>query len=119
MRYMTQHSFDFTTQINEKDKEIQRWVEQHNQQVVAAAQMPQVSPGTLLSALDGNEAKANSVYMMRTVLGQCLRKSLVPGVIPFKRRFIQVLRGEITIKKSSQDPAFAIRNVLVKLHSTH
>lgn len=115
---MTQHSFDFINPASENNKEIQRWVDQHNQQVIAASQSPNVSPGTLLSALDSHEAKANSVYLLRTILGQTLRKSLVPGIIPFKRGFVQALRGEISIKKSSQDPTYIIRNILIKLHPT-
>jgi hypothetical protein len=115
---MTQQSFDFETHTDENDKEIQRWVEQHNQQVMLASGTPKISPGSLLSALDGSEAKANSVYLLRTVLGQCLRKSMVPGVVPFKRAFMQALLGEISVKKSSQDPCFTIRNILVKTHTT-
>lgn len=115
---MTQQSFDFAAPSNENAKEIQRWVEQHNQQVMVASGVPNISPGSLLSALDGNEARVNSVYLLRTVLGQCLRKSMVPGVVPFKRGFMQALRGEISIKKSSQDPTLTIRNILVKIHTT-
>lgn len=114
---MTQQSFDFTPQPNESDTEIRKWVEHHNQQVIVASQNVNVSPGSLLSALGSGEARANAVYLLRTVLGQHLRKSMVPGIVPFKRGFLQALRGEMTIKKTSQDPTYTIRNILIKMHA--
>jgi hypothetical protein len=115
---MSQHSFDFAPPVNEATKEIQRWVEQHNQQVASSSQTIQFGPGSLLSALDSREAKANAIYLLRTSISQCLRKSMVPGIVPFKRGYMQALRGEILTKKSSQDPAFTVRNILIKLHTT-
>lgn len=115
---MTQQSFDFIPPVNETAKEIQRWVEQHNQQVVSSSQAIQYNPGSLLSALDSREAKANAIYLLRTAISQCLRKSTVPGIVPFKRGYMQALRGEILVKKSSQDPAATIRNILIKIHTT-
>jgi len=114
---MTQQNFNFIPHRDENDQETKRWMEHHNQQVIAASRSPNISPGSLLSALDKNDAKANSVYLLRTVLGQCLRKSMVPGAVPFKQGFMQALRGEMSIKTSSQNSTYTIRNVLVKTHS--
>jgi hypothetical protein len=111
---MTQHSFDFTPPPKENAKEIQNWVDQHNHQVMGAAQTTSASLGSLLSALNGSEAKANAVYLIRGVLGQILRKNSGPGAHVFRRGFMLALRAEIKMKKSSQDPALALRDVLIK-----
>ena len=115
---MTQHRFDFDPPFCEKDKEVKNWVEQHNQQVITSARTATIPLGSLLSALDGGEAKSNAVYLLRGVLSQHLRKSTGSGASRFKRGFLQALRGEICMKKTSQDPAFTLRDVLIKLHTT-
>jgi hypothetical protein len=114
---MSQTSFDFAPKPNEEAKEIQLWVERHNQQVMAAARSSSLPPGSLLSALDGTEAKANAVYLLRGVLGNNLRKSMGSGQLSPKSGFLQALRGEIAVKKSTQDPALTIRNILIKAHT--
>lgn len=115
---MKQHSFDFAPLPIEGSKETQQWVDHHNQQVTAAARIPSIPPSSLLSAIDGTEAKSNAVYLLRGVLSQILRKSSSAGTPIFKRQFLQGLRAEIQIKKTSQDPAFSLRNVLISTHPT-
>lgn len=116
---MTQHHFDFLPPPDTASKEIQKWVEQHNQQVIAAARTASSVPGSLLSALDAREAKANAVYLLRSVLGQQLRRSLGAGGTSsflLRKGFLQALKAEINVKKTSQDPAPTVRHVLVRTH---
>ena len=112
---MTQHSFDFAPQPRENDQEIQKWMEKHNQQVASAVRTSPASSGSLMSALDRSEAKSNAVYLLRGALGQILRKSMGPGMHSSKRGFMKAIRAEMTIKKSSQDPAFILRDILMKM----
>jgi hypothetical protein len=110
---MTQCSFDFFHSPDLEAQEIEKWVQSHNQQAVAAAHTPAFPPGSLLDALDAREVKANAVYMLRGILSQHLRRSLGSGPSPFKREFMKSLRGEVVLKNSKQDPAFIIRNLLM------
>lgn len=111
---MTQNSFDFISQPNQEAKEIQKWVERHNQQVIAQASTPSTPPGSLLGAIHGGEAKSNAVYLLRGVLGQQLRKSMGSTSLNLKKGFLQALKGEMTLKKTNQDSAQILRNILVK-----
>ena len=112
---MTQQRFDFASPPNEEAKDIQKWVEHHNQQTMMAAQVPSSPPGSLLSALDEREARVNAVYLLRGILGQCLRKSMLPKASSFKQGFLQALGGEIAIKKTNRDPALILRDILIKM----
>jgi hypothetical protein len=112
---MTQNCFDFSPKPNEEAKNIQEWVEKHNQKVIMAARAPSIPPGSLLGAIDRGEAKANAVYLLRGVLSQCLRKSMGPGEVT-KKAFLEALRGEISVKKTTRDAAFALRDILIKTH---
>ena len=112
---MTQHSFDFALQPRENDQEIQKLMEKHNQQVLIAARTSTISSGSLMSALDRSEAKSNAVYLLRGALGQILRKSMGSGMHPSKRGFLKAIRAEMTMKKSPQDPAFTLRDILMKM----
>lgn len=114
---MTQQRFDFAPPPHEEAKDIQKWVEQHNQQAIIASQIPNTSPGSLLSALDKGEAKANAVYLLRGILGQCLRRAIPLEASSFKKGFLQALRGEMAIKKTNQDPTLILRDILIKIHS--
>jgi hypothetical protein len=111
---MTQHLFDFDPKPTEEAKEIQKWVEQHNQQVMIAARTFSIPPGSLLGAVDRAGAKANAVYLLRGILSQYLRNSMRPGSFPSKAGFLHALHGEMAVKKTSQDPAFTLRNILIK-----
>lgn len=120
---MTQHSFDFASEVNRKveedhKEEIQKWVTKHNQQVAIAARTPNVPVGSLLGAIDQAEAKANAVYLLRGVISQVLRKSMGSESFPSRRKFIQSLRAEMSIKKTSHNPAFSLRDILIKVHSS-
>jgi hypothetical protein len=115
---MTQSSFDFAQTPNLEAQEIQKWVEKHNHEVISAARAPTAPPGSLLGAIDSADAKANAVYLLRGVLGQILRKSMGAGPSPFKRAFLQTLRAEISVKKTSQDPALILRDILLKAYTT-
>jgi|GEM_PF-2338857 len=112
---MTQTSFDFMSQPSQEAKEIQKWMENHNQQVIAQASTISTPPGSLLGALNGSEAKSNAVYLLRGVLGHQLRKSMGSSSFTLKKTFLQALKGEIVVKKTSQDIAQTIRNVLIKM----
>ena len=111
---MTQYHFDFPLKRDEEAKETQKWVEQHNQQVIMAARTSSLPPGSLLSAIDRREAKTNAVYLLRGVVNQHLRKSTASGLLSFKKGFLQALRGEIAVKKTAQDPAFMLRHIFLK-----
>ena len=113
---MTQHSFDFASKPNQEAKDIQEWVEKHNQKVIMAARVPSLPPGSLLGAIDRGEAKANAVYFLRGVLSQYLRKSMGPGETA-KAAFLQALRAEISVKKTTEDAAFTLRDILIKTHT--
>lgn len=115
---MTQITFDFLspeTQGTEKTQEIQKWVNQHNQKVIASAQVPSASFGSLLSALQEKEVAANSVYMVRGLLGQQMRKSISSGSFDSKKMFLQTLKAEMCIKKTNRDPILILRDVLIKI----
>jgi hypothetical protein len=112
---MTQTHFDFVSQPNQEAKEIQKWVERHNQQVIAQASIPSTPPGSLLGAINEAEAKSNAVYLLRGVLGQQLRKSMGSSSSSLKKGFLQALKGEITLKKSNQDTAQIVRDILIKM----
>lgn len=112
---MTQISFDFTLQPNQEAKEIQKWVENHNQQVITQASVASTPPGSLLSTLNKSEARSNAVYLLRGVLSQQLRKSVGSSSFALKKTFLHSLKGEMIIKKTSQDIAQTIRNVLIKI----
>ena len=112
---MTQHSFDFAPPPRENDQEIQKWMEKHNQQVASAARIAPASSGSLMSALNRTEAKSNAVYLLRGSLSQILRKSMGPGMHSSKRGFLKAIRGEMAMKKSPQDPAFILRDILMKM----
>jgi hypothetical protein len=112
---MTQASFDFISQPNREAKEIQKWVEYHNQQVIAQASTSSAPPGSLLGAINGGEAKSNAVYLLRGVLGQQLRKSMGSSSLSLKKGFVQALKGEITLKKTNQDTAQIVRDILIKM----
>ena len=112
---MTQYSFDFAPSPTQEAQEIEKWVEKHNQQVMAAARAPTFPPGSLLGALDAREAKANAVYMLRGILSQHLKRSAGSSGPPSKKGFLKALRGEIVLKNSSQDPAFIVRNLLIHM----
>jgi hypothetical protein len=112
---MTQYSFDFAPPPTQEAQEIEKWVEKHNQQVIAAARTPTFPPGSLASALDARETKANAVYMLRGILSQLLRGSAGIGPSPSKGGFVKALRGEIVLKNANQDPAFIVRNLLIRM----
>lgn len=112
---MTQTSFDFLLQPNQEAKEIQKWVEHHNQQVIAQVSSTSKPPGSLLSAINGGEATSNAVYLLRGVLGQQLRKSMGSSSSFLKKGFLQALNGEITLKKTNQDTAQIVRDILIKM----
>ena len=112
---MTQYSFDFTPLPTKEAQEIGKWVEMHNQQVTAAARAPAFAPaGSLLGALDAREAKANAVYMLRGILSQYLKRSAGSGAFLSRKGFVKALRAEIVLKNSHQDPAFIVRNLLMR-----
>ena len=111
---MTQCSFDFTPPPTKEAQEIGKWVEMHNQQVTAAARAPAFAPGSLLGALDAREAKANAVYMLRGILSQYLKRSAGSGAFLSRKGFVKALRAEIVLKNSHQDPAFIVRNLLMR-----
>ena len=111
---MTQQSLDFAPILREHDQEIHTWVNQHNQKVAAAARTATHTSGSLLVALDASDAKQNAVYLLRGVLGQVLRKSMGAPASPSKRLFLKALRAEISMKRSSQDSVFTLRDVLMK-----
>lgn len=111
---MTQYHFDFPLKSDEEAKEIQKWVEQHNQQVIRTARTSSIPPGSLLGALDRREAKSSVVYLLRSVLSQYLRKSTGSGLLSFKKGFLQALRAEMAVKKTARDPAFMLRHILIK-----
>jgi hypothetical protein len=115
---MTQSSFDFASPPNKEAEEIQKWVEKHNQQIIRSAHVSSVPPGSLLGAIDGAEARANTVYLLRGVMGQILRKSIGSGPVSFKKGFLQSLRAEMSIKKSSRNSALTLRDILIKMHSS-
>ena len=112
---MTQTSFDFVSQPNQEVKEIQKWVERHNQQVIAQASSSSTPPGSLLSAINGGEAKSNAVYLLRSVLGQQLRKSMSSSSLNLKKGFVQTLKREIALKKTNQDIVQIVRDILIKM----
>jgi len=113
---MTQHSFDFSPRPNEEAKEIQKWVERHNQQAIMASRTSSIPPGSLLGAIDRREAKSNAVYLLRGVLAQHLRRSAGSGAL--RSQFLQALRGEMAIKKTAQDPALTLRHILIKAQTS-
>lgn len=115
---MTQSSFDFAPLANKEAEETQKWVDQHNQQVIKLAQTSFIPPGSLLGALDATEAKTNAVYLLRGVLGQTLRKSMGPNTLSFKKGFLQSLKAEMSIKKTSRNSALTLRDILIKTHSS-
>ena len=112
---MTQTSFDFVLQPSQEAKEIQKWVEHHNQQVVAQAHTSSTPPGSLLGAIHGGEAKSNAVYLLRGVLGQHLRRSMGSRSLFLKKAFLQALMGEMSVKRTNQDPTHTVRDVLIKM----
>ena len=114
---MTQHSFDFAPPPRENEQEIQTWVTQHNQKVVAAARTATIPSSSLLAALDASDAKQNTVYLLRGILGEVLRKSMATPAFPSKRLFLKALRAEMSMKRSSQDLVFTLRDVLMKTNS--
>lgn len=115
---MTQNSFDFLLQPSQEAKETQKWMEHHNQQVAAQAHTSSVPPGSLLGAINGGEAKSNAVYLLRGVLNQQLRKSMGSKSSSLKRGFLQALRGEMSVKRTNQDPAYTVRDILIKMQLT-
>ena len=112
---MTQSSFDFLLQPTQEAKEIQKWVEHHNQQVMAQLHTTSKPPGSLLSAINEREATSNAVYLLRGVLSQQLRKSMGSSSLFLKKSFLQALKGEMTLKKSNLDTAQIIRDILIKV----
>jgi hypothetical protein len=112
---MTQTSFDFLLQPSPEAKEIQKWVEHHNQQVIAQTHSASKPPGSLLSAINEGEAASNAVYLLRGVLGQQLRKSMGSSSLFLKKSFLQALKGEITLKKTNQDTALIVRDIMIKV----
>lgn len=112
---MTQASFDFIPQPNQEAKEIQKWVESHNKQIITQANTVNIPPGSLLGALNESETRSNAVYLLRGVLSQQLRKSMGSSSFVLKKTFLQSLKGEMVVKKTSQDIAQTVRNVLIKM----
>jgi len=112
-----QCSFDFAVKPDETAKDIQKWVEQHNQKTSLAAQASNMPPGSLLNVLDRKETKVNAVYLLRGLLNQSLRKSIGPSAPSFKRSFLKILQGEIAVKKTPQDPTFTLRDILIKTYA--
>lgn len=112
---MTQTSFDFILQQSQEAKEIQKWMEHHNQQIAAQAHTSTTPPGSLLGAINGGEAKSNAVYLLRGVLSQQLRRSMGSKSLFLKKGFLQALKGEMSVKKTNQDPAYTVRDVLIKM----
>ncbi|MBM3468390.1 MAG: hypothetical protein FJX71_03040 [Alphaproteobacteria bacterium] len=111
---MSQNSFDFDLKPDPHTQETQKWVERHNQQVLAAEKTPAIPPGSLLAALDGKEAKANAVYLLRGLQGMCLRKSGQPHA-SFRAKFLHALQGEMSLKTTTQDLALIVRHTLLKI----
>lgn len=115
---MTQTSFDFATQPNQEAKEIQKWVEHHNQQINAQANTLSTPPGSFLSAINRGDTKLNAVYLLRGVLGQQLRKSMGSNSINLKKGFLQGLKAEMLIKKTNRDTAQIVRDILIKMQTS-
>lgn len=71
-------------------------------------------PITLLTGLDQTTIKNTSVYILRGLLGQYLRRSLSSDLTSLqnRRQFMATLSHEIKLKREGLDPIFLVRDAL-------
>jgi len=113
---MTQYCFEFIPSPSPETEETRKWVENHNQQVLATERTPSFPSTSLLSAIDIKDTQANAIYLLRSILGKNLRKSLNNRSFPAKKSFIEALQAEISIKKTNQNSALTVRQTFLKNH---
>ncbi len=73
-------------------------------------------PITVLTGLDETEVKNTSVYLLRGLLSQTMKKSVGIDLNAHAQRqnFVSILSQEIALKNTGLDSVFLVRDALLK-----
>lgn len=99
-------------------KEVNNWIETHNNKYTLTTQNFKAWGNTTFSsALNTPEVRQNAIFMLRGFLAQQMKKSVSSKDPVSKRIFIKILLNEIKMKKTNLDSSVLVRDALMFLNS--